>query len=410
LESVAKASGRKEKNMTSSRKNKTLYIDKEAASALELVAEGLLHPVTKLMNEKEADAVLKSGLIDGKSFPFPFILAPSGKKNEAVLASLEPNEEVLIICDGQEFALLEVEETFRINPSERVKHIYGTDDLSHPGVMATMKRLGSWAVSGEFELLNKKENSCKKTIQKAKELIDAKHTTSIVMAANPLHRAHERLIRQTLESTDLLVIFLLKPYDSANIAFDVRKEALEYFINNFLPKNRVVIVPLENSYIFAGYNEIIIDAIVAKNYGCNRLTVGRNHAGLGMFYDCNSNKSIIDKVTGIEIEITVASEYVYCDECKTLVSKNTCPHGQHHQISYHADSILELLEAGLLPPAVLMRKEISAFILSKLIPNRFKNLEKLYYDTFPVQGLLEEHTEKDFYLELMKLYQTTSLT
>ena len=396
--------------MTSSRKNKTLYIDKEAASALELVAEGLLKPVTKLMNEAESKAVLQTGLIDGKSFPFPFILAPSGKKNEEVLTSLQEGEEVLIICDNEEFALLEVEETFQINPSERVKHIYGTDDLTHPGVQATMKRLGSWAVSGEYRLLNKKENSSKKSIQEIKELIGAKHTSSIVMAANPLHRAHERLIRQTLESTDLLVIFLLKPYDSANIAYEVRKEALEFFINNFLPKNRVVIVPLENSYIFAGYNEIIIDAIVAKNYGCDRLTVGRNHAGLGMFYDCNSNKSIIDKVTGIDIEIVVASEYVYCDECKTLVSKNTCPHGQHHQISYHADSILELLEAGLLPPAVLMRKEISAFVLSKLIPNRFKNLEKLYYDTFPVQGLLEEHTEKDFYLELMKLYQTTSLT
>ena len=396
--------------MTSSRKNKTLYIDKEAASALELVAEGLLKPVTKLMNEAESKAVLQTGLIDGKSFPFPFILAPSGKKNEEVLTSLQKGEEVLIICDNEEFALLEVEETFEIDPNERVKHIYGTDDLSHPGVKATMKRLGSWAVSGEYRLLNKKENSSKKSIQEIKELIGAKHTSSIVMAANPLHRAHERLIRQTLESTDLLVIFLLKPYDSANIAYEVRKEALEFFINNFLPKNRVVIVPLENSYIFAGYNEIIIDAIVAKNYGCDRLTVGRNHAGLGMFYDCNSNKSIIDKVTGIDIEIVVASEYVYCDECKTLVSKNTCPHGQHHQISYHADSILELLEAGLLPPAVLMRKEISAFVLSKLIPNRFKNLEKLYYDTFPVQGLLEEHTEKDFYLELMKLYQTTSLT
>ncbi|MEO1937915.1 MAG: sulfate adenylyltransferase, partial [Sulfurimonas sp.] len=280
--------------MTSSRKNKTLYIDKEAASALELVAEGLLKPVTKLMNEAESKAVLQTGLIDGKSFPFPFILAPSGKKNEEVLTSLQKGEEVLIICDNEEFALLEVEETFEIDPNERVKHIYGTDDLSHPGVKATMKRLGSWAVSGEYRLLNKKENSSKKSIQEIKELIGAKHTSSIVMAANPLHRAHERLIRQTLESTDLLVIFLLKPYDSANIAYEVRKEALEFFINNFLPKNRVVIVPLENSYIFAGYNEIIIDAIVAKNYGCDRLTVGRNHAGLGMFYDCNSNKSIID--------------------------------------------------------------------------------------------------------------------
>ncbi|HFB53161.1 MAG TPA: sulfate adenylyltransferase [Sulfurimonas autotrophica] len=396
--------------MTSSRKNKTLFIDKEAASALELVDDGLLAPVTKLMNEVESQEVLQTGLIDGKSFPFPFILAPSGKRNEEIIASLEKDEEITILCDGEEFATLTVEETFEIDPNERVKHIYGTDDLTHPGVMATIKRIGRWAVSGEYTILNKKENINKKNIAQVKELIGAKHVSSLVMGVNPLHRAHERLIRQTLESTDLLIIFLLKPYDSANLAYDVRKEALEFFINNFLPKNRVLIVPLENSYIFAGYNEIIIDAIVAKNYGCDRLTIGRNHAGLGMFYDCNSNKSIVDRVTGIDIEITVASEYVYCDECKTLVSKNTCPHGQHHQISYHADSILELLEAGLLPPAVLIRKEISSFVLSKLFPNRFKNLEKLYYDTFPVKGLLEEHSEKDFYLELMKLYQTTSLT
>ena len=396
--------------MTSSRKNKTLLIDKEAASALQLVKDGLLNPVTKLMGEKESEDILKTGMLNGKTFPFPFILAPSGKKNEEIIQSLEIGEEISIICDDKEFATLIVDEVFQINPNERVKHIYGTDDLTHPGVMTTIKRIGSWAISGEYTLCDKKANENVLKIQKAKELVGANHITSLVMAANPLHRAHERLIRQTLETTDLLVIFLLKPYDSANLAFDIRKESLEFFINNFLPKNRVVIVPLENSYIFAGYNEIIIDAIVAKNYGCNRLTIGRNHAGLGMFYDCNSNKSIIDKVIGIEIEISIASEYVYCNKCRTLVSKNTCPHGQHHQISYHADSILELLEAGLLPPAVLIRKEISTFLLSKLIPNRFKKLEKLYYDTFPVEGLLEEHTEKDFYLELMKLYQTTSLT
>ncbi len=396
--------------MTSSRKNKALFIDKEAASALELVCESLLAPVTKLMNKKESQEVLKTGLIDGQSFPFPFVLAPSGKKNEEVIQSLQPNEEINIICDGEKFATLIVEEIYKIDPKERVKQIYGTDDLTHPGVMATIKRIGNWALSGEYSILKKTKDKNKITIQQAKERIEAKHTSSLMMGVNPLHRAHERLIRQTLENTDLLIIFLLKPYDSANLSYEIRKEALEYFINNFLPKNRVIIIPLENSYIFAGYNEIIIDAIVAKNYGCDRLTIGRNHAGLGMFYDCNSNKSIIDKVTGIDIEITVASEYVYCDECKTLVSKNTCPHGQHHQISYHADSILALLEAGLLPPAVLIRKEISSFLLSKLFPNRFKNLEKLYYDTFSVKGLLEEHNEKDFYLELMKLYQTTSLT
>jgi len=396
--------------MTSSRKNKTLLIDKEAASALELLKDGLLSPVESLMNKEQSTSVLKTGLINGKSFPFPFILAPAGKMNTEVLESLEKGEEVTILFEKEPFATLIVDEVYHIDPSERIKQIYGTDDISHPGVMATFKRIGSLAVSGEYTLVNESSNTNKKIIEDAKKLINAKHTTALVMAANPLHRAHERLIRQTLENTDLLVIFLLKPYTESNLSYKIRKKALDFFINNFLTKNHVVVVPLENSYIFAGYNEIILDAIVAKNYGCNKLTIGRNHAGLGMFYDCNSNKSIIDKVIGIDIEITVASEYVYCDKCTTLVSKNTCPHGQHHQISYHSNSILELLELGILPPTILMRKEISAVILSKLHPNRFKNLEKLYYDILPVEGLLEEHTENDFYLELMKLYQTTSLT
>ena len=74
--------------MTSSRKNKTLLIDKEASSALELVKCGLLKPLTGLMSKKEKESILKTGLIDGNTFPLPFILAPSGKKNEEVIKSL----------------------------------------------------------------------------------------------------------------------------------------------------------------------------------------------------------------------------------------------------------------------------------------------------------------------------------
>jgi len=399
--------------MTSSRKNKTLFVDKEAASALELLKCGLLKPLTSLMTKKEKQSVLNTGLIDGQTFPLPFILAPSGEKNEETIKSLKKGEEIRIMCENEEFATLIVEETFETDPSIRTKHIYGTDDLTHPDVKTTFKRLGSWAVSGEYTLSSTAPNQNTKNkdvIHRAKKVIDAKHTTALIMAANPLHRAHERLIRQALDTTDLLVIFLLKPYHSKNLDYAIREEALKFFINNFLPKNRVIIVPLENSYVFAGYNELIVNAIVTKNYGCDRLTISRDHTGLGIFYDSNSDKSIIDKLVGIDIKVKLESEYVYCNECTTLVSKNTCPHGQHHQVSYHADSILELLELGILPPTILMRKEISAFLLSKIFPFRVKNLEKLYYDLLPVEGLLKEHTEKDFYLELMKLYQTTSLT
>lgn len=396
--------------MESSRKNRELHLDQEAASALRLVKAGLLSPVTKLMSKAETIEVLKTGLVNGKTFPFPFILSPSGKTNEDILSSAEKGEQLELFVDKEHFGYIVVDEIFDINPKERVRQIYGTEDMTHPGVKNTYDRLGKYAVSGKYEIDFSTLDKSKELIDEAKSKVGAKHTTAIMMAANPLHRAHERLIRQTLENTDLIVIFLLKPYNQKDLVYETREETLDFFITNFLPKNRVVIVPLESTYIFAGYNEVLIDAIVAANYGCNALTIGQNHAGVGMYYDQNAHKSIVDKLVGINIDITIAAEYVYCNDCKTLVSTQTCPHGQHHHIAYHSDSIMELLKLGLLPPAVLMRKEVSAMLLSKLFPDRFKNLEKLYYDILPITGLLEEHTEKDFYIELMKLYQTTSLT
>lgn len=396
--------------MASSRKNRALYIDQEAVSALTLLKAGMLSPVTALMNEAQSKEVLSSGMFMGKTFPFPLILSPNGKVNETILTSSFKGEILDLICEGEIVGELSVDEIYPIDPQERLRQIYGTEDLSHPGVNATYKRLGKYAICGEYTIDLTPVQSIQALINDAKEQIGAKHTTAMFMAANPLHRAHERLIRQSLESTDLIVIFLLKPYNNADLKYELRYQTLQFFIENYLPRNRVVVVPLESSYIFAGSNEVILDAIVAKNYGCDRLMIGQNHAGIGMYYDHNANKSIVDRLVGIDIEVGISSEYVYCNQCKTLVSVQTCPHGHHHHISYHAESILELMQQGLLPPAVLVRKEISAMIVASLYPNRFKNLSKLYYDIMPITGLLEEHTEKDFYVELMRLYQTTSLT
>jgi sulfate adenylyltransferase len=396
--------------MASSRKNNALVLDQEALSALSILSAGMLAPVTELMDEIEYNHVLETGRFQDATFPFPFILAPAGTKNESVLSKTVEGDTLDLIVDGNHVGQLEAEGVYDIDPKERVRHIYGTDDASHPGVRSTLKRLGKRAVHGRLSLRDDPVTPLLKTIEEAKQRIDAKHTTAIMMAANPLHRAHERLIRQTLDSTDLVVIFLLKPYNDSDLSYEIREQAMLYFIEHFLPKNRVVVIPLEHSYIFAGYNEVIIDAIVAKNFGCDRLMIGQNHAGVGMYYDQNSNQSVIDRIHGIDIEISIAREYVYCNECKTLVSTKTCPHGSHHHISYHADSILELLKLGLLPPAVLMRKEISAILLCRLFPGRIKNIEKLYYDIMPVNGLLEEQTDRDFYIKLIELYQTTSLT
>lgn len=391
-------------------KNKSLYIDTEALSTLALVKAGLIKPVDKLMNAEEAREVDKTKFYKGVPFPFAFVLAPKGERNHKVLKTLQHGETVNLITNGKKVGELTVDDTFPIDIEQRLTKIYGTSDSSHPGVKNTRMRLGTIAVSGEYTveypLITDNINRIKSMIAKT----GAKFVSSIMLAANPLNRAHERMIRQSLSSCDLLIIFLRKPFTSKGLRYDIRYNALTTFIDNFLPRNKVLVIPFENTYIFAGYNELILDALLAKNYGCNQLIVGKNHGGLGLFYDENRLNSVFDRCKDIDIDIKTIDEYVYCDTCKTLVSTRTCPHGQHHHVHYHSESIMQLIQSGLIPPSILVRKEVSANILSALFPDRFKNLQEMHYALIPGSGLLEQQSEEQFYLNLIALYQTSSLT
>ena len=390
--------------------NRQLHIDKEAVATLGLLQDGLLYPVTKLMNKKEADEVNQTKKYNGATYPFSFILAPSGRTNEKVLTSIKENEILDLVCDGEICGTIKTDEVFRISKDERVKTIYGTNNPEHPGVKDTYRRLGCYAICGDFNVNFQDIKNYKAKVKNAIEASGAKKISSMMVSGKPFHRVHERLIRTALVKCDLVVLFILKPYTDDFLSYETRKKCVEYFCDNYLPKDKVVLIPLENTYIFGGFNELILNAIVAKNFGCDKLIVGKNHAGLGAFYDHGEFSSILDSVEGVDIDIEIMSEFVYCDRCGTLVSTNACPHGHHHHVSYHSKSILDLLEMGIMPPAILMRKEISSIVLSELFPQRLEKLNKINQHLLPSSGLLDDFSTNNFYENLMDLYQTSSLT
>ena len=396
--------------MSYSRKSDALFIDTEALSSLALVQEGLLTPVTGLMDKEEAEEVDKTRKYKDIPMPYSFILAPKGKRNQEVIKNAQKGDRLRLVTQGKEVGYVEVNDIFTIDPLKRTFQIYGTTDTSFPAVNRALKRLGEWAVSGKYEVEYPSIKENIKKVQKAIEESGAKRVAGMMLGANPFNRAHERIIRQTLDSCELLVIFLMKPFTNAGIDYNIRKESLSIFIDNFLPKNRIVVVPFENSYIFSGYNELILDAILAKNYGCTGLVVGRNHRALGAIYSENEMNTIFDNFKDIDIEISLVNEIVYCDICRTLVNQSTCPHGQHHHIHYHHKPLMKLIQNGIIPPTILVRKEISSHILASLYPNRFSNLQETYDMLIPSGGLLEEKSEKDFYIKLIELYQTSGLT
>lgn len=389
---------------------KKLYIDKEAVATLAMARDGLLKPVTTLMNRDEAREVNKTGLFKNEIFPFPFILAPSGKKNKEVLETSKKGDVLKLVCNHVEVGMLTVDEIFPINKENRVKQIYGTNSEHHEGANDTSQRLGNLAVCGEYEL---EFNDIKDHMKKIDEMIkniEAKKVSSLILSGKPFHRVHERIIRSAFEKCDMLIILLKKPYKDDELSYSVRFKTVKFFLDNFVAKDRVLLLPLENTYIFGGVNELTLNAIVSKNYGADTLFLGQNHTGLGAFWDHKQLVSRVDTLEKININIKLFSEFVYCDKCTTLVSTDTCPHGNHHHVTYDKDTLMELYRLGIIPPSILVRKEISSMILADLFPERKERLEKIHQSISTSTGVIDVFKNEDFYDGLMDLYQTSSLT
>ena len=200
--------------MESQRKNNfkfanALFIDKEAVFALLLCQEGLLAPVYHLMNFNEMQEVDKTGIFQGQSFPFSFVLAPSGKRNTQVIQNVSKGDVLTLVCEGAACGELIVDSTFKIDRKERLLKIMSGDIYSQKA-QDIYKRIGDYAICGEYRLfLNPDKFSFmlnKQTILRTKKNIQAQHITAMALDASPITRIHERIFRFVLEESDLLVL------------------------------------------------------------------------------------------------------------------------------------------------------------------------------------------------------------
>jgi len=393
--------------MTSPRKN-SILINDEAFGALDLIENQIFSKFNRLMNEKEANEVYETGFLGGEPMPYAFVFAPQGKRNQETIKNAQKGEKIeLINSSGEPVGHINVSGSFKFDETKSAQNIFRANETE-----SARQCCGKLAISGEINIYGSALEKVKERIMTVKEEQNAQKITAIMLTAEPFNRAHERLIRMTIDKADLVLLFLLKSHGADEMmSFALKKRVLEYFVQNYIPQNRLIIVPFENSSLFSSHLNPTLECIAAHRLGAGKLVVGQNHAGIGMFYDHNVAHTVLERYKNdLNLEIVVLPELVYCNECKTLVSTKTCPHGQHHHIKYHAQTLKTLLLSGILPPAILMRRDISAMVLSELFPNRFENIQKLCDDLFPSNGLLEKQTEREFYENLMKLYQTTSLS
>lgn len=377
-----------------SQKKGRIDITPQTALTLELMFNGAFGK-----DEKLSDSKAKKH----STLPYNFTFAPQDESSQELLKGAKKGDVIELAVKNRVVGEIKTDEVFKNTKELEKNSIFALDNKN--------KKLAKLAISGDIKIIDSQICIAKKKIEQLKNELNIQKITALFLSADPLNRIHERLIRLTIDKADLIIIFLVEnSYENA-LNFDLKRETLEFFIKKFLPRNKIVVVPLPNTYLFTDHKNPELECIVAKNFGANKLVVGQNHAHIGLYYQHNQPYTLLDGYKNkLGIEILIMPEFLYCNECRTIVSSKTCPHGSHHQIKYNSNTLRELLNSGIIPPPILMRKEISAMILATLFPNRFANLQNICNNLFPNKGLLEYHSERKFYEELILLYQTTSLT
>lgn len=348
----------------------SIRIDLEAVITIEMIATGVLSPNKGFMNEKDYLSVLADGrLSDGTVWPVPLSFAPIGRRNQETITQLKIGDQI-VLTDYQDepIAILDIEDIFAYDKAHRAQHLFGTTDRNHPGVDSIYRRMGDTSLGGTLHLLNRADWGPFEKLRR--EPIDTwrlfyeerkfKSVAGFITGANPLHRGHEYIHRNALEEID--GVFLQPLVEMAKreyVRHEHRMLAYRNVLDTYYPKDRAILSPLRVTYIFAGPRETVLHALIMKNYGCTHALIGRDHAGIGSYYDKYASHTIFDDFTPEElgIDIRLFFEVFYCTRCAMHATSQTCPHDERYRLTISGTGIREMLRHGILPPKEVVRPE-----------------------------------------------------
>ena len=371
-----------------------IRVDLEAIITIEMITTGVLSPNKGFMKEADYLSVLKDGrLSNGVIWPVPLSFAPIGERNAEIIKGLTIGDQVALTdANNDPVAILDIEDIFAYDKSHRAQNLFGTTDRNHPGVDSIHRRMGDTSLGGTLHLLNrvdwgpfeKLRREPKDTWHLFYEELKFGSVAGFITGANPLHRGHEYIHRNALEEIDGLFLQpLVEMAKREYVRHEYRMLAYRNVLDTYYPKDRSILSPLRVTYIFAGPRETVLHALIMKNYGCTHALIGRDHAGIGDYYDKYASHSIFDQFTPEEmgIDIRLFHEVFYCSRCANHATTQTCSHDERFRMNISGTGIREMLRHGIMPPKEVVRPESALAGIQGVQP---KGVDDSYQATLPV--------------------------
>jgi sulfate adenylyltransferase len=345
----------------------SIEVTTDLRNDIENIANGIFSPLEGFMGRDDFESVVKSGhLKNGLAWTIPIIWDVS----EKTAAEIKDSKEAILKNNGDHFAILSVEEVYSFDKIGMSKAVYQTNDVRHPGVAKTLE-MKDKLIGGKIEVIKKESTSSLRRYKMSpsetrKEILRRGWKTVVgFQTRNVPHIAHEMLQKAALNIYDGLflnpIIGKKKPGDFKDeVIIDTYRTLLE----KYYPKDRAMLVTLHTVMRYAGPREAIHHAIMRKNFGCSHIIIGRDHAGVGNYYQPFAAQQIFEHYPDLEIQPLFFPAFYYCKKCISYANEKNCPHGLEFREELSGTKMRELIDRAEMPAEYLMRPEISKLIVS----------------------------------------------
>ena len=339
---------------------KQVAISPRVKGDLIMIGIGGFSPLTGFMTKADWKGVCENFLTaDGTFWPVPVTFDVNNEDADAINVG---DEIALYDPEGDEImATMTVTEKYEMTEADKkyeCEKVYmgeGTataDEFwkvaknDHPGVQMVMQQKDV-NLAGPVKVLSEGEYPTRyKGVymrpEESRKIFEERGWSEVaaLQLRNPMHRSHEYLCKIAVEVCDGVYIHSLvgnlKPGD---IPAEVRVKCIDSLVKNYFVEDKVVQggYPLDMRY--AGPREGLLHATFRQNYGCSRMIIGRDHAGVGDFYGMFEAQTIFDKIPQPEEEgkALLCSPLkidwtFYCFKCDGMASLRTCPHEKEERV------------------------------------------------------------------------------
>jgi len=369
---------------------KKITISPRVKGDLIMIGVGGFSPLTGFMTQADWKGVCENFLTaDGTFWPVPVCLDVTADDAGAINAG---DEIALYDPEGDEImATMQVTEKYEVSDADKkweCEKVYmgeGTPtaeafweiaEEDHPGVQMVMAQ-GPFNLAGPVKVLSEGEYPVKYAgvyhrPEESRKIFEGNGWSEVaaLQLRNPMHRSHEYLCKIAVEVCDGVYIHSLvgnlKPGD---IPADVRVKCIDALVKNYFVDANVVQggYPLDMRY--AGPREGLLHSVFRQNYGCSKMIIGRDHAGVGDFYGMFEAQTIFDQIpypeepgkallcTPLKIDWTF-----YCFKCDGMASLRTCPHDKEDRVLLSGTMLRKMLSEGAELPDHFGRDEVVAIL------------------------------------------------